>query len=40
MMSLKLFTPEKEEMRTKAGLKDIQRMTIGKELFEFVTAIK
>ncbi len=40
MSSLKPFTPEKEEMLTKAGFKDIQRMPIGKGLFEFVTAIK
>ncbi len=35
-----LSTHEQEEMLTKAGFKDIQRMPIGKGLFEFVTAIK
>ena len=35
-----LNTHEQEEMLTKAGFKDIQRMPIGKGLFEFVTAIK
>lgn len=35
-----LNTNEQEEMLTKAGFKDIERMPIGKGMFEFVTATK
>jgi ubiquinone/menaquinone biosynthesis C-methylase UbiE len=35
-----LSTAEQTEMLTKAGFKDIKRMSIGKGMFEFVTATK
>jgi ubiquinone/menaquinone biosynthesis C-methylase UbiE len=38
--TLHLNTSEQTEMLTKVGFKDIQRMSVGKGMFEFVTATK
>ena len=40
MGTVHLGTDEQEKMLIKAGFKDIQRMPVGKGMFEFITAVK
>jgi hypothetical protein len=40
MGTVHLNNDEQNELLTKTGFKDIQRMPIGKGMFDFITAVK